>query len=82
MNVLLIGAVGRLFSALVLAWVATFAKLIVVQPVQALVKDYGSLISVPCNLRRSHSGPGLGLLDGRRGRFLQSESFPTESVPS
>jgi hypothetical protein len=41
MNVLLIGAVGMLFSALVLAWVATFAKLIVVQPVQALVKDYG-----------------------------------------
>ena len=44
MDVLLTGAVGMLFSALVLAWIATFAKLIVVRPIQALIKDYGSLI--------------------------------------
>jgi hypothetical protein len=28
-----------LFSALALAWIATFAKLIVVRPIQALIKD-------------------------------------------
>lgn len=50
MNVLLIGAVGMLFSALVLAWVATFAKLIVVRPVQALIKDYSSLIRAHIDL--------------------------------
>jgi hypothetical protein len=50
MNVLLIGAVGMLFTALVLAWVATFAKLIVVRPVQALIKDYGSLIRAHIDL--------------------------------
>ena len=50
MNILLIGAVGMLFCALVLAWVATFAKLIVVRPVQGLIKDYGSLIRAHIDL--------------------------------
>lgn len=50
MHVLLSGAVGMLFSALVLAWMATFAKLIVVRPIQALIKDYGSLIRAHIDL--------------------------------
>ena len=50
MHVLLSGAVGMLFSALVLAWIATLAKLIVVRPIQALIKDYGSLIRAHIDL--------------------------------
>jgi hypothetical protein len=45
MNILLDGAVAMLFAALVLAWVATFAKLVPLPPVQRCVKDYGALIS-------------------------------------
>src|SRR5579862_2946750 len=45
MNILIEGAVAMLFAALVLAWVATFVKLVPLQPVQTLVTDYGALIS-------------------------------------
>ena len=50
MNILLAGAAGMLLAALILAWVATFAKLIVVRPVAALIKDYGSLIRAHIDL--------------------------------
>jgi len=45
MDILLKGAVWMLFAALVLAWVGTFSKLIVVRPVQALIKDHEALFS-------------------------------------
>jgi hypothetical protein len=44
MTILLKGAACMLLVTLVLAWTATFAKLIVVHPVQSRIKDYGSLI--------------------------------------
>jgi hypothetical protein len=50
MNILIKGAVGMLFAALVLAWVATFAKLIAVRPIQARIKDYGALIRAHIDL--------------------------------
>lgn len=50
MNILLKGGVGMLFVALVLAWVATFTRLIVVPPVQALIKDYEALIRAHIDL--------------------------------
>ncbi|HXC30133.1 MAG TPA: hypothetical protein VNV38_19425 [Stellaceae bacterium] len=45
MNILLEGAVAMLFAALVLAWIATFAKLVPLRAVETKVKDYGALIS-------------------------------------
>jgi hypothetical protein len=50
MNILIKGAVGMLFAALVLAWIATFAKLMVVRPIQARIKDYGALIRAHIDL--------------------------------
>lgn len=50
MNVLLGGAACLMIAALVLAWAATFAKLIVVAPVAALIKDYGALIRAHIDL--------------------------------
>lgn len=50
MNILIKGAVGMLFAALVLAWIATFAKFIVVRPIQARIKDYGALIRAHIDL--------------------------------
>jgi hypothetical protein len=50
MNILLNGAVGMLFAALVLAWIATFAKLMVVPAIQARIKDYGALIRAHIDL--------------------------------
>lgn len=44
MNILLAGGASMLITSLVLAWIATFAKLIVWRPVAALIKDYGALI--------------------------------------
>jgi ABC-type arginine transport system permease subunit len=50
MNILLVGAAWMLIVSLVLAWVATFAKLIVWRPVAALIKDYGALIRAHIDL--------------------------------
>jgi hypothetical protein len=50
MNILLEGAVATLFAALALAWIATFATLIPLQPVQVRIKDYGALISAHIDL--------------------------------
>jgi len=44
MTILLAGAAYMLIVSLVLAWVATFARLVVWRPVAALIKDYGALI--------------------------------------
>jgi hypothetical protein len=50
MTILLAGAAGMLLSALVLAWVATFCRLIPFAPVARLIKDYGSLIRAHIDL--------------------------------
>lgn len=50
MKILLAGAAGMLLSALVLAWVATFCRLIPFEPVARLIKDYGSLIRAHIDL--------------------------------
>jgi hypothetical protein len=50
MDILLKGAVWMLFAALVLAWVGTFSKLIVVRPIQAMIKDYEALIRAHIDL--------------------------------
>jgi hypothetical protein len=50
MNILLAGAAGMLLSALVLAWIATFCRLIPFEPVARLIKDYGSLIRAHIDL--------------------------------
>jgi hypothetical protein len=50
MDILLKGAVYMLFAALVLAWVGTFTKLIVIRPVQAMIKDYEALIRAHIDL--------------------------------
>jgi hypothetical protein len=50
MKILLAGAAGMLLSALVLAWVATFCRLIPFPPVARLIKDYGSLIRAHIDL--------------------------------
>lgn len=50
MNILIKGAVGMLFAALVLAWIATFAKFIVVRPIQARIKGYGAPIRAHIDL--------------------------------
>lgn len=50
MEVLLVGAVGMLFSALVLAWIAALTRLMVVKSVATLIKDYGSLIRAHIDL--------------------------------
>ena len=50
MNILLAGAAYMLIAALVLAWVATFAKLIIWRPVAGLIKDYGALIRAHIDL--------------------------------
>jgi hypothetical protein len=49
-NILLVGAVAMLFAALALAWVATFAKLIPVPPIQRRIKDYDALIRAHIDL--------------------------------
>jgi ABC-type arginine transport system permease subunit len=50
MNILLAGAACMLIVSLVLAWVATFAKLLVWRPVAVLIKDYGALIRAHIDL--------------------------------
>lgn len=50
MNILLAGAASMMIAALILAWVATFSKLMVVQSVAALIKDYGALIRAHIDL--------------------------------
>jgi hypothetical protein len=50
MTILLAGAAGMLLLALVLAWVATFCRLIPFKPVAGLIKDYGSLIRAHIDL--------------------------------
>jgi hypothetical protein len=50
MTILLAGAAGMLLGALVLAWVATFCRLIPFRPVADLIKDYGSLIRAHIDL--------------------------------
>ena len=50
MTILLAGAAGMLLSALVLAWAATFCRLIPFEPVARLFKDYGSLIRAHIDL--------------------------------
>ena len=50
MKILLAGAAGMLLSALVLAWIATFCRLIRFEPVAGLIKDYGSLIRAHIDL--------------------------------
>ena len=50
MTVLLAGAAGMMLAALALAWMATFSKLIVVRPVAAMVRDYGSLLRAHIDL--------------------------------
>ena len=40
MQILLLGAAGMLLSALVLAWVATFCRLIPIPRVKRLIKEY------------------------------------------
>lgn len=50
MDILLKGAVCMLFAALVLAWVGIFTKLIVIRPVQAMIKDYEALIRAHIDL--------------------------------
>ena len=50
MNVLLGGAACLLISALALAWVATFARLMVVAPIAAAIKDYGAPIRAHIDL--------------------------------
>lgn len=50
MTILLKGAVGMLFAALVLAWIATFCRLIAVASIQALIKDYEALIRAHIDL--------------------------------
>ncbi len=49
-NVLLYGASCMILVALVLAWIATFSKLIVVGPIRDAVKDYHSLIRAHIDL--------------------------------
>jgi hypothetical protein len=50
MKILVVGAVAMLAAALVLAWIATFAKLIAIPTVKGLVKDYNSLIRAHIDL--------------------------------
>jgi hypothetical protein len=50
MSILLGGAAYMLIAALILGWLATFAKLIRVEPVAALIKDYGALIRAHIDL--------------------------------
>ena len=50
MRILVLGAISMLAVALLLAWTATFAKLMVVPTIQALVKDYHSLIRAHIDL--------------------------------
>ena len=50
MDILIKGAVCMLFAALVLAWVGTFARLVVIRPVQAMIKDYEALIRAHIDL--------------------------------
>lgn len=50
MKILLAGAAGMLLTALALAWIATFCRLIPFEPVARLVKDYGSLIRAHIDL--------------------------------
>ena len=44
MSILLAGAASMLIAALVLAWVATFARLIELPVIAGRIKDYGALI--------------------------------------
>jgi hypothetical protein len=50
MDVLLRGAVGMLFASLALAWVATFARLVVLRPVQLRIKDSGAIVRAHIDL--------------------------------
>jgi len=50
MSILLAGAALMLIAALILAWVATFTRLMVVPPVAAMIKDYGALIRAHIDL--------------------------------
>ena len=50
MKILVVGAVGMLAAALVLAWTATFAKLIEIPAVKDLIKDYNALIRAHIDL--------------------------------
>ena len=50
MDVLLKGAVGMLFASLALAWVATFARLVVLGPVRGLIKDSGAIVRAHIDL--------------------------------
>jgi hypothetical protein len=50
MKILVVGAVAMLATTLVLAWTATFAKLIAIPAVQDLVKDYHSLVRAHIDL--------------------------------
>jgi hypothetical protein len=44
MHILRNGAVFMLFASLLLAWIATFSNLIVIDRVRAIVRDHGSLV--------------------------------------
>jgi hypothetical protein len=50
MQIILRAAVAMLFVSLLLAWVATFSKLIVLQPVKVLIKDHASLVRAHIDL--------------------------------
>ena len=50
MDVLLKGAVGMLLASLALAWVATFARLIVLRSIQIRIKDSGALVRAHIDL--------------------------------
>jgi hypothetical protein len=50
MKFVLSGAICMLFASLVLAWVATFSKLIIVQPIKEVIKDHASLVRAHIDL--------------------------------
>jgi hypothetical protein len=83
MDDLLKVAVGMLLASLALAWVATFARLIVLRSSQiriqgsgALVRAHGSAVHVTALyglLRCAHPAPNSGMLDGGDRRLHESE---------
>jgi hypothetical protein len=83
MDDLLKVAVGMLLASLALAWVATFARLIVLRSIQIRIQDSGALVRAHGSaahvtalyglLRRAHPAPNSGMLDGGDRRLHESE---------